>query len=159
MALALDDAQAAQLLKLLGLPADTADIDVILATAKDLADQVAELDPEKPSTVAAAAKAAGLEVIDKDTAEALRRDAAEGRKMAADAAKQKIAATVDESIRRGRITPTRRDHWITLIGADPGMADVLAKIPDETAAPIAEAGHGSNPDPAAELTDAAEWFY
>jgi hypothetical protein len=66
-------------------------------TEADLAAQVAELDPAKPSTVAAAAKRAGLEVIDNATAEALRRDAQEGRQVAAAAKQQKIEAAVDEN--------------------------------------------------------------
>lgn len=39
------------------------------------------------------------------------------------------------------------------------MADVLASVPDQTAAPLAEVGHGQNPEPGAELVEAAEWFH
>jgi hypothetical protein len=158
MAITFDDDQAAALLAALGLPADTDDVQLVIDTATDLAAQVAELDPSKPSTVAAAAKRAGMEVLDKDTAEALRRDAANGRQMAAAAATQKIEASVDDAVRKGKIVPARRKHWITLLGADPGMADVLAAIPNETAAPVSEVGHGQNPEPG-ELVEAAEWFY
>lgn len=159
MALTFDDSQATKILTTLGLPANTTDPDVVIATAEDLAAESADIDPAKPSTIAAAANKAGLEVIDTATAEALRRDATTGRQMAADAAKQKIEATVDDSIRRGKITPGRRQHWVTLIAADPGMADVLSQIPDETAAPMTEAGHGNNPDPGASMTEPGEWFY
>jgi hypothetical protein len=161
MAITLDDDQAAALLEALGLPADTDDVQLVVDTTTDLAAQVGELDPSKPSTVAAAAKRAGLEVIDKDTADALRRDAANGRQMAAAAATQKIEASVDEAVRHGKITPARRKHWVTLIGADPGMADVLASIPNETAAPMSEAGHGRNSDPGAidDLVEPAVWFH
>jgi hypothetical protein len=159
MAITFDDDQTAALLEALGLPADTDDVQLVVDTAIDLAAQVAELDPSKPSTVAAAAKRAGLEVIDKDTADALRRDAANGRQMAAAAAAQKIEASVDDAVRKGKITPARRKHWITLLGADPGMADVLASIPNETAAPLSEAGHATSPEPGAELAEAADWFY
>jgi hypothetical protein len=41
------------------------------------------MDPAKPSTVAAAAKKAGLDVIDTVSLEALRRDASEGRQLKA----------------------------------------------------------------------------
>lgn len=90
----------------------------------------------------------------------MRRDASNGRQMAA-AATQKIEASVDEAVRKGKITPARRKHWVTLIGADPGMAHVLASIPDETAAPVSEPGHGHNPEPGEEeeIAEAAEWFY
>lgn len=115
------------------------------------------LDADKPSTVAAAAKKAGLEVIDTATAEALRHDAAEGRKMAAAAAQQRIEASVEDAVRKGKITPARRKHWVTLITADPGMAEVLASVPNETAAPMTEAGHSMNPDPGDNLADVDAW--
>ena len=97
--------QAATLLEALGLTADADEPDLILATVADLAAQAAGITAEKPSTVAAAAKKAGLEVIDTDTADALRRDAAEGRKIAAAAARTKVEAAVDDAISHGRITP------------------------------------------------------
>ncbi|WP_018599667.1 phage protease [Mycobacterium sp. 155] len=159
MALTFDDDQAAALLEALGLPADTADPQLVTDTAVDLAAQVETLDPAKPSTVAAAAKKAGLEVIDTATAEALRHDAAEGRRMAAAATQQRIEAAVDDAVRKGKITPARRKHWVTLITADPGMADVLASVPNETAAPMTEAGHSMNPDPGDNLADADVWVY
>lgn len=159
MAMTLDDDQTAALLEALGLPVDTSDPDLVVATTKDLAAQAAGIDSEKPSTIAAAARKAGLEVIDRDTAEALRRDAGEGRRMAAEAARAKVEQQVDDAVRRGKIAASRRKHWVNLIGADPGMADVLASVPDETAVPLSEAGHGQNPDPGAELVEAADWFH
>ncbi|MHC9294178.1 hypothetical protein ACRCUN_17075 [Mycobacterium sp. LTG2003] len=159
MTLTFDDGQAAALLEALGLPADTTDPQLVTDTAVDLAAQVETLDPAKPSTVAAAAKKAGLEVIDTATATALRHDAAEGRKIAAAAAQQRIEASVDDAVRKGKITPARRKHWITLISADPGMAEVLASVPNETAAPMTESGHAMNPDPGDDLADADAWVY
>lgn len=157
MALELDDTQTAVLLDALGLPADTADAQLVVDTAVDLAAQAEGVDPAKPSTVAAAAKRNGLEVIDKDTADALRRDAQEGRKIAAAAARAKVEASVDDAINKGKVTPGRRKHWLTLIEADPGMADVLASIPNETAVPLAEIGHGT--DNGGDLAEPAGWFY
>src|SRR5690348_11566002 len=130
MALTLTDDQAAALLEALGLPADTTDAQLVVDTTKDLAAQAETLDPAKPSTVAAAAKRNGMEVLDKDTADALRRDAQEGRRLAAAAAQARVEASVDDAIAKGKITPARRRHWITLIGADPGMAEVLASVPN-----------------------------
>lgn len=155
MELTFDDTQAAALLEALGLPADTDDIDLIVATAVDLATQVEALDPAKPSTVAAAAARNGMEVIDKDTADALRRDAQEGRKIAAAAARAKVEAAVDDAVNKGKITPARRKHWVSLIEADPAMADVLAAVPDETAVPLTELGHSTEPD----LAESVQWFY
>jgi Mu-like prophage I protein len=138
MTLTFDDSQTATLLEALGLSPDADEPDVIMATVADLAAQAAGITADKPSTIAAAAKKAGLEVIDTDTADALRRDAAEGRKIAAAAARAKVEAAVDDAINDGKITPSRRKHWVSLIEADPGMAEVLAAMPNETAVPLTE---------------------
>lgn len=154
MALTFDETQAATLLELLGLPADTTDVETILATVKDA---VAPAE-QKPSEVAAAAKRAGLEVIDNDALTALRAEAAEGRQIKAAAARQKIEASVGDAINKGKITPSRKQHWIDLISADPGMADVLARTPDETAVPLKEIGHSiGNEDGSSPSNEG--WFY
>jgi ABC-type transporter Mla MlaB component len=144
--------QLAQLLDVLGLPADTADAELVVTTAADLRAQVDEL--RKPSAVAAAAKAQGLDVVDSEGLAALRADAEQGRELKAAAAQQKIAASVDDAISRGKITPARREHWVSLIGADPAMADVLAAVPAETAVPLTEVGHSTEGEPAD-----GGWFY
>jgi hypothetical protein len=158
MALTLDDTHSAVLLTLLGLPEDTDDIALIIDTIRD-----ATRDPMLPlpddaaaSQVAAAAKKHGLELLDTDTAEALRRDAAEGRKIAAAAARAKVEAAVDDAVDNGKITAARRKHWVTLIDADPGMADVLAAVPNETAVPLTELGHSLEPR---DRDDSPAWFY
>ncbi|MDA4110189.1 hypothetical protein MHOL44478_23435 [Mycobacterium holsaticum DSM 44478] len=150
------DEQIAALLDALGLPADTDDPQLVVDTVADLAAQAAGMNPEQPSTVAAAARRHGLELVDHDTHEALKRDAAEGRKIAAAAARAKVEAAVDDAVTKGKITPARRKHWVELITADPGMADVLAAVPAETAVPMSEVGH------AADTTngdDSGGWFY
>ncbi len=149
--------QAAQLLDLLGLPADTTDPELILATLADLAAQAADTGEPKPSEVAAAAKRQGLDVIDADTLAALRRDAAEGRQIKAAAERQKVEDTVNDAVAKGKITPGRRGHWVDLISADPGMADVLASVPAETAVPLTEIGHGIGSETAAPHPDG--WVY
>jgi hypothetical protein len=131
MALTFDDTQAAALLDMLGLPPDTTDLDAVLATVKDLVtdEQGEGGDMSKPSAVAAAAKRAGLEVVDASTLQLLQRDAAEGRTLKASVEHQRIETAVDDAIAKGKITAARRKHWVSLIGADPGMADVLAACP------------------------------
>lgn len=143
------------MLEALGLPADTTDTDLIVAAATDLAQQVEALDPSKPSTVAAAAARNGMEVLDKGTADALRRDAQEGRRITAAAAHAKVEASVDDAIDKGKITASRRKHWVDVIGADPGMADVLAAVPNETAVPLTEIGLGGGGD----SDEPVPWFY
>jgi hypothetical protein len=157
MALTFNDAQTAALLEALSLPADTTDPQLVVDTVTDLAAQAAELNPEKPSTVAAAAaKKAGLEVIDTQTLAALRHDAQEGRQMAAAAKAQKIEAAVDDAIAKGKITGPRKRHWITLCTNDPGMLEVLAAVPNETAVPMTELGHSTDVD---KHDDEPAWFY
>ncbi|KUI13452.1 hypothetical protein AU191_16820 [Mycolicibacterium acapulense] len=157
MALTFDDDQRVALIEALGLPADTDDPDLVVATVTDLAAQAAGLNPEMPSTVAAAARKAGLEVVDIETLTTLRHDAQEGRKIAAAAAQQKIEAAVDDAVSKGKITPARRRHWVTLAAADPGMLEVLASVPDETAAPMVELGHAVDSEPVG--AGGSEWFY
>lgn len=161
MALTLNDEQEADLLKLLGLPEAApgeSDVELVIDTITDLAHQVEALDPAKPSTVAAAAARNGMEVLDKDTAAALRRDAAEGRRVAAAAAKANVEASVDDAVTKGKITPARRKHWVSLIEADPAMADVLAAVPNETAVPMSEVGHSAD-NGTGDLDKPAAWFY
>jgi hypothetical protein len=157
MALTFDDTQAAVLLEALGLPAETADVDLVVQTAQDLAAQVAGMTPEQPSSVAAAAKRHGMDILDHDTHEALKRDAAEGRKIAAAAAKQRIEASVEDAISKGKITPGRKRHWQALLEADPGMEQVLAAVPNETAVPMSEVGHSA--DNTGDHAEPAQWFY
>lgn len=155
MALTFDDQRTAALLDALGLPADTTDATLILATVKDAITTTPET---PPSQIAAAAKKAGLEVLDTGTAAVLRAEAAEGRQIKAAAARQKIEDTVDGAVAKGKITAGRRKHWIDLIAADPAMADVLASVPDETAVNFTEIGHSvgtETPEPPA----GGGWFY
>lgn len=152
MALTFTDEQAAMLLELLGLPADTADIETVLATVKDA---VAPAE-QKPSDVAAAAKRAGLEVIDNDTLTALRAEATEGRQIKAAAERQRVEDSVADAISKGKITFANKKHWINLITADPDMADVLAGVPNEIAVPMTEIGHGVGND---EGAPPQGWFY
>lgn len=156
--LTFDETQAATLLELLGLPAETDDVETILATVKD-AVTASTAEDAKPSAVAAAAKRVGMELLDSDTAATLRHDAAEGRKIAAAAAAAKIEASVGDAITKGKITPARKKHWIDLITADPGMADVLAGVPNETAVPMAEIGHGVGNEDGRPGDKSEQWFY
>lgn len=148
--------QNAQLLNTLGLPTDTADADLVLATAADMASQAAA---GKPSDIAAAAKAQGLEVVDSETLIGLRAAAAEGQQIRAAAERQKVLDVVDNAARKGKITPARREHWVNLITADPAMADVLNAVPDETAIPLKEVGHGVDGEAGRIQTGQSEWFY
>lgn len=158
MALTLDDTQSAVLLALLGLPEDTDDVSLVLDTVRD----AVAVEPEAPSAIAAAAKKHGLELLDADSHEALKRDAAEGRRLKAAAAKAKVEARVDDAIDKGKIAASRRKHWVELLSADPGMGEVLASIPDETAVPLSEIGHAnaeSDVQAAGSEAGIGKWFW
>lgn len=148
--------QSTQFLELLGLPADTTDVAAIFAVVEDLIKQASENEGSKPSDIAAAAKRAGLEVTDPDSFTRLQAEAAEGRQIKAAAAAAKIEASVADAISKGKITPARKKHWVTLITADPGMEQVLASVPNETAMPMSELGHSH--DDAGDITEPADWF-
>jgi hypothetical protein len=157
MTLTFDETQTAAVLEALGLPPDSDDPELVVATAADLAAQAQALDPARPSTVAAAAKRNGMEVVDIESLAALRADAQEGRQIAAAAAKAKVEAAVEDAVNKGKITPGRRKAWVQLIEADPGMADVLAAVPPETAVSLNEIGHSA--DNTGDLYEPAPWFY
>ncbi|MBS4104011.1 phage protease [Tsukamurella paurometabola] len=143
----------ATLLDALGLDA-TATADDVLAAVQGLVDKEAATDGA-PSAIAAAAGRAGLEVMDTDTATALRAAAAEGAQIKAAAAAQRREQVVNDAIKAGKITRARAGHWRTLIEHDPGMEQVLASIPRETAFPVTERGHSVDVD---DDGDGSTWF-
>lgn len=132
------------LLAALGLDA-TASIDDVTAAVTDLATNEAAT-VGKPSAIAAAAGRIGMQVIDRDSLNALKAQAAEGIQIKASAAKAEVEAAVDDAVRQGKITRARRQHWVTLCAADPAMKQVLASIPRETAVPMSEIGHSVDTD-------------
>ncbi|MFH5207572.1 phage protease [Antrihabitans sp. NCIMB 15449] len=134
----------------LGLPED-ADAETVVAAVEDLV-TTPDLDPAKAATVAAAA---GLTMVDPHSLAALQRDAKRGRELTVAAARREVESDVEKALRRGAITPARRDHWVTLCAADPHMRTVLAGMPDEMAVPISETGHGQDGDG---VVEKAQWF-
>ena len=156
-----DDAAAAVLLNQLGLDEDCTDSDLIQETIKDaLTPAPAIAGDAAPSAVAAAAKRHGLELLDADTKASLERDSAELRRVKAAAKQADIEAKVDAAVDRGAITPGRKKHWVQLLDADPGMHDVLASIPNETAVPLSEIGHAAAESDTQLTPDGVpHWFY
>lgn len=142
----------AQLCSVLGLDPATDDAELILQAARDAATD----GQNAPSQVAASAKRIGMELIDTDSLASLRHDAAEGRKQVAASQRRERETAVDDAIRTGRITPSRREHWLKLLEADPAMKDVLASTPANIAVPVTALGH-SHDDEAA-TTGQPRWF-
>jgi hypothetical protein len=51
-------------------------------------------------------------------------------------------------------------NWVQLLDADPGMYDVLASIPDQTAVPLSEIAHASAESDTQLTPDGVpHWFY
>jgi hypothetical protein len=84
-------------------------------------------------------------------------DTEQGRVLAAAAKKRDIDDLVTDSVRRGKIPPSRAQHWTNLIAADPTMAATLSSIADNTL-PIKELGYAGSQDDKDELVEPAAWF-
>ena len=106
--------------------------------------------PQRPS-------ASGSRWVEAASLESLRREATEGRTLKANVEREKVKAAVGDAISKGKIAASLRKHWVALIGADPGMAEVLASTPNETAVPTSEIGHSVGSE-SNELAETAEWF-
>ncbi|QII05900.1 hypothetical protein BH93_11420 [Rhodococcoides fascians A25f] len=132
------------LLEALALPADAA-VDTVLAAVEEL---VTAPEPT-PEQVAAAAG------LDPTALAQLRHDAEQGKVIAAAEQTRQVRAKVEDAVARGAIAPSRIQHWVTAITADPTMADTLASIPNELAVPLSEAGHGQEHE---EVVQEAAWF-
>lgn len=134
-----------RLTEALGLP-EPADDETVVSTVEDL---VTKPEP-KPEDIAAAAG------LDPATLTQLRSDAEQGRVLAAAARKREVTDVVHAAAQAGKITASRIPHWVTMIEADPAMADTLASIPNEFAVPLTAIGHGLEAE--REVAEQAEWF-
>lgn len=130
----------ARLLDALALPPDSDAETVALAV-------------EDAVTTPPVAASAGLIQVDPDTLTALRRDAEQGRAIAAAAVQRERTQLVAAAVAQGKITPARREHWLTVLGADPGMADTLASLPAGLV-PLVEIGYSGE-----EVAEPAAWFH
>lgn len=147
--------------KRLGLEPDATDEEVLAALDKQLAGSdtddegsgsaadpdTAGADTESASSgkeLAAAAAKAGLVLMDPAQVSKLQTDAAAGALARETQIAEAHAKVVDAAIGAGKITAPRRDHFLTLMKADPdGTAALLDSIPAETAVPMTEVGHGT----------------
>ena len=107
------------------------------------ADQV---DAGQVAELAAAATKLGLSVIDPGTLAEMQRNSSLGAKAHAQMETQRITAAVDAAISLGKITPARKEHFVSLMRADEvGTTQLLAGIPAYTAVPMNELGHALEP--------------
>ncbi|ORA62201.1 head maturation protease, ClpP-related [Mycobacteroides franklinii] len=104
--------------------------------------------------LAAAAAKAGLVLMDPARVSKLESDAAAGAVARATQIAEAHAKVVDAAVAKGKITPPRRDHFLTLMKADPeGTTALLDSIPAETAVPLTEFGHGTEAQASASAED------
>lgn len=141
----------------LGIPADADDEAVLTAFSEALAANEAdsaEGEPEAapeateatPEQIAAAAKRLGLTVMDSEVASRLTADAAAGREARDRQQREDDAKVVDAAISKGKITPARRDHFLASMEADrEGTTTLLEKTLQESAVPLTEFGHATEP--------------
>ncbi len=116
----------------LGIPAAADLDDNALLAAVDEA--LAENEP------AAHAQAPGTVVLDEAQYADLQAAAAEGRVARQEQLAASRAALVDNAVQDGRIAPSRRDHWLNALAADPGAAETLANL-EKGLVPLAAAGY------------------
>lgn len=138
-----------RLLDALALPADTTDPEMVALAVEDAV--------TTPATPVPTAASAGLVGVDPGTLAALRRDAEQGRAIAAAAVQRERTQLVAAAVSAGRITPARREHWVTVLAADPGMADTLASLPAGLV-PMVEVGYSGAAE-VSEPTEPAAWFH
>lgn len=115
----------------LGLAAEASDIEVSAALAvAGLTTKVGE--PTTPVTppapAAPAAPPAGTVLTDEAALAELHVAAALGREAHARQQREDRERAVKAAVQSGRIAPVRAAHWLTLLEADPGSADVLASL-------------------------------
>jgi ATP-dependent protease ClpP protease subunit len=107
----------------LGIPATaTLDDDGLLAAVDEA------LAEHEPTTVPPAATAPGTVVLDEAQYAQLRNDAAQGREARNEQLRSDRENLVDAAVNDGRIAPARRDHWVAVLEADPGMSETLGNL-------------------------------
>lgn len=147
--------------EVLGLDAEAADDDAILAKVVELnarpenVDEAAEpAEPTLDQATQAVAKA-GMATITTEALEALQSAAAQGAQARAQQLHESDERAVDSAIARGAVAPARRDHHLAALAADrDGHKAVLASLASGLV-PLAELGHGQG----TEATNADDVLY
>jgi hypothetical protein len=120
-----------ELAKRVGVPVD-APLDVLVAGLAEALSEAA--DTTLPGD------RDGLALVEKDALARLRADAELGRGW-------RHRELLNDAMRAGKFPPAMRASWATLLEVDPGRAEAeLAKLRPNTV-PVAELGHGGEPEP------------
>jgi hypothetical protein len=150
------DVDTTLLRRRLGLPEDATEDQIAEALAapvepEEPAAPEAETETEPVAAPAAApepvAAADGTVTLDQETYQRLVRTADTVEQLAATQATEARERAVDAAIADGRIAPSRRDHWLGQLAADPGAQQVLASLAAGTI-PVTE--RGGTPAPGAD---------
>lgn len=129
----------------LGIPADSIlDEDGLLAAVDEA---LAEQDPNPAPAPAAAAP--GTVVLDEAQYRELQASAADGRAAREQQLQDRREALVTAAVNDGRIAPSRRDHWLNSLAADPGMEETLASL-EKGLVPVASVGYTGGVDESSE---------
>lgn len=150
MALTLTDEQETSIREALGL-AEDADAAAIVTAVEDLATTPEGDGGNAPAAAAASAPASASVIsIDREVLASLESRASRGDAAMARQEQEDRERIVDAALSVGKITPARRDHWLTLLSADrEGTTAILDGLPKELAVPLSEVGHGQGADVAA----------
>lgn len=161
MAFELDEAQQTRILEALGLDAATEDGEAVVAALEALA-QPAEEDSGAPAVAASQAikivEASGQVVVEAGVLETLKIQAARGEQARTEQEDQARMTLVSAAIGDGRIAPSRKEHWVASLKADPGMAEVLASLKPGLVPVDGEIGHGQNVLASADSEQDLGWF-
>lgn len=129
----------------LGIPADSVLDENGLLSALDEA--LAEQEPNP--TPAPAAAAPGTVVLDEAQYRELQASAADGRAAREQQLQDRREALVTAAVNDGRIAPSRREHWLNSLAADPGMEETLASL-EKGLVPVASVGYTGGVDESSE---------
>lgn len=149
----------------LGIDADADDETTLAAIDEALAERAnteSDEDGETPGLdqIQSAAAKLGLKVVNASQWDAVTQQASAGEQARAKQLADQREAVVNEAVRRGKIAPVQKGNFIALMEKDPaGTEKFLNELPDETAVPMSELGHATEPISGTEDTTRADALY
>ena len=141
----------------LGIDADADDETTLAAIDEALAER-ADTDNENDDApglddIQSAAAKLGLTVVNKAQWDAVTQQATAGEQARAQQLADHRNSVVNEAVRRGKIAPAQKANFVALMEKDAaGTEKFLADLPDETAVPMSELGHSTEPQAVTDTT-------
>lgn len=141
----------------LGIDADADDETTLKAIDEALAERAdtdnANDDSPGLDDIQSAAAKLGLTVVNKDQWDAVTQQATAGEQARAQQLADHRNSVVNEAVRRGKIAPAQKANFVALMEKDAaGTEKFLADLPDETAVPMSELGHSTEPQAVTDTT-------